>query len=71
MIEIETIAKLELKPGDTLVFMTPQRLSERQRETIVEQLNILLLRPIGLDGVKAVVLDGGAKLAVLSPPEPK
>lgn len=55
------IAKLSLKPGDTLAVMTDATLHNEQREHMLEYLKRVL--PVG---VKAMVLDSGMKLQVLT-----
>lgn len=59
------IAKLELKAGETLVVMVQERLNAEQREMARETVASYLPA-----GVRALVLDGGAKLAKISAEAP-
>jgi hypothetical protein len=54
-------AKLELKEGDTLAVMYPNRLAKDQVEHLMAY-----LRPALPEGVKVMVLDGGMTLAKIS-----
>lgn len=55
------IAKLSLKPGDTLAVMTDATLHNEQRSHLMDMLNSALP-----EGVKALVLDSGMKLQVIT-----
>lgn len=58
------IAKLELKPGDYLVLRFQQRLSSATVERLRTHMGDALLLPKG----HILVLEGGADLAVITPP---
>jgi hypothetical protein len=58
------IAKLELKPGDTLVVSIDEYLSNDQVQAIKDHLESFLP-----DGAKAMVLSRGVTVAKLSTPE--
>lgn len=59
-----SVSKLELRPGDVLVYSTPKVLSVGQQCKIISYLEDLI-KSFGIEGVKIMVLDGGAELAVI------
>jgi pyruvate kinase len=59
---IEGAQVLSVKPGDVVVLMTDDRINPGQREYIAKQ-----MAKAFPDGVKLMILDGGAKIAVISP----
>lgn len=58
------IAKLEIKPGDRLVLFTDRTLTQEQHQFIKGT-----LEKFAPEGTNILVLDSGAKLAVLSTDE--
>lgn len=57
------IAKLELQPGDVLVLKFPEKLSREQMDNVRQAFSG------AFSGFKAMILDGGADIAVLSAKE--
>jgi hypothetical protein len=57
------IEVLRLAPGDTLVLHFQQHLTTAQREAIKQQ-----AAPFAPDGVKVMVLDGGATITHVAAP---
>lgn len=61
-IEVPSVAKMDLVPGDTVVLKVKDHLSIEQKARIRQYVSLCLAVPVSV-----VVLDGGADIAVLSP----
>jgi hypothetical protein len=57
------VAKIEIQPGDTLGIFYESHLSTDQREALLAALQRVIP-----SGAKCVILDGGAKVAVIKWP---
>lgn len=57
----ETIEMVSVKPGDVVILTTHERLSTEQIDRLMSG-----IRNVLPDGVKALLLDGGVKMAVLT-----
>jgi hypothetical protein len=62
--EITNVQRLILKPGDRVVVRVPGRLTGQSAAMLMERLRAWLP-----EGVQAMILDDGASLEVLEPPE--
>jgi hypothetical protein len=62
---IQSISKLEVKPGDTIIIKTPHRLNEK----LYEAINDSIRGALGLDQkIKIVILEDGMDIGILRPP---
>lgn len=59
-IEVESIARLDVKPGETLVVKIPESLTAQQVGVVAEAVRDQLP-----DGVKVLVLGGSVELEVI------
>jgi hypothetical protein len=61
--EVESAARLSLRPGDRLVLSFPQRLSEQEFDSVRDLITETWDLP---DGVGVIILDSGATLQVVA-----